>query len=216
MTSSASAGTTEQPASAGAHPAPATGRTASRFTSTDIALIAVFAALIAGFAMTPPIPVGSLGVPITLQTLVIGLTGLTLGPLRGFLAALLYVVLGLIGLPIFAGFSGGLGVLAGPTAGYLIAFPIFALLAGVVAGWAVKRLTGGKLWAVLFGGGLLASFLSIHPLGILGISVNAGIPLSAAFLADLPFWPGDVVKNLVAASLALLIHRAFPTILVRR
>ncbi|MFL0577373.1 biotin transporter BioY [Brevibacterium luteolum] len=204
------------PAASGASEAAGTRRPVRRFKSTDIALIAVFAALIAAFAMTPPIPVGNVGVPITLQTLVIGLTGLTLGPLRGFLATLLYLVLGLIGLPIFAGFSGGLGVLAGPTAGYLIAFPLFALLAGVVAGWAVKRMTGGKLWATLFIGGLIASFLTTHPLGILGISFNAGIPLSAAFVADLPYWPGDVVKNIVAASLALLIHRAFPAILVRR
>ncbi|MEA5116442.1 MAG: biotin transporter BioY, partial [Propionicimonas sp.] len=66
-------------------------------TAADLALVAVFAALIAVFALTP-IPVGVIGVPITLQTLAVALAGLVLGGWRGFLATLLYVVVGLAGL----------------------------------------------------------------------------------------------------------------------
>ena len=65
--------------------------------ATDLALIAVFAALIAAFSLTPAIPVAG-GVPITLQTLAVVLAGLVLGPVRGFLAALLYVLVGMAGL----------------------------------------------------------------------------------------------------------------------
>lgn len=188
----------------------------SRWGAGDLAFIAVFAALLAVFAAMPAIPVGGAGVPITLQTLAIALCGMVLGPARGFLATVLYVALGLIGLPIFSNFAGGLGVLAGPSAGYIAGFALYALAVGAVAGWAVKRLRGWKLWLVLFSGGILASFLTVHPLGITGMSLNLGLTLQQAFVADMAFWPGDVLKNAGAAALAVVVHRAFPAVLLRR
>ncbi len=182
----------------------------------DIALIAVFAALLAALAMLPPIPVGPAGVPITLQTFGVALCGLVLGPWRGAAAALLYVSLGLLGLPIFSGLRGGIGVLAGPSAGYILSFTLYALAVGFIARWAIRRFRGTALAAALFAGSLGASILLNHPLGILGMSINADLPLGVAFVADLAYWPGDVLKNILAASVALLIHRAFPDILRRR
>mgnify|MGYP001942215840 CR=1 FL=1 len=111
----------------------------SAHRTVDIALTGVFAALIAVLAFAPPIPVGGTGVPITLQTLGVALAGLALGPWRGTAAAGLYVALGLLGLPIFAGFSGGLGVLAGPTAGYLLSYPLTALITGLLARAVLRR-----------------------------------------------------------------------------
>lgn len=105
----------------------------SAHRTVDIAMIGVFAALIAVLALAPPIPVGNAGVPITLQTMGVALAGLALGPWRGAAAAGLYVALGLLGLPIFSGFAGGLGVLAGPSAGYLLSFPLTALITGLIA-----------------------------------------------------------------------------------
>lgn len=210
-TNTAKTNTANAKESASATPAPQ-----PRSVGLDVAYIAVFAALIWVAALLPPIPVGTVGVPITVQTLMIGLTGMVLGGWRGFAAALLYVVLGLIGLPVFSGGRGGLGVMAGPSAGYIIAFPLFALLVGLAARAIVKRFTGWKLWALLAVAGIVTSFLTVHPLGIAGIAINAQLPLDKAFIADLPFWPGDVVKNLLAAALAVMIHRAFPTVLVRR
>ena len=78
-------------------------RRRNRWNATDLGLIAVFAALVAGSALIAAIPVGGLGVPITLQTLAVMLTGLALGPARAFAAVGLYVLLGLAGLPIFSG-----------------------------------------------------------------------------------------------------------------
>ena len=75
------------------HSTASAGITRPRSAGTDIALVAVFAALIAAFAMMPPVPVGPLGVPITLKTFSIALCGMVLGPWRGFAATLLYVVL---------------------------------------------------------------------------------------------------------------------------
>lgn len=187
-------------------------RSRKRWTSTDLSLIAVFAALIAALAILPGIPIGSLGVPITLQTLGVMLAGLVLGPTRGFAAVGLYLVAGLAGLPVFSGFRSGFGVLAGPSAGYLLAFPFAALLAGFFAVLVLRR-TSRFRWIGLFLAGLAASLLTVHPLGIAGLVVNGGLDIQAAVLADMVFLPGDIVKNLLAAGIALSVHRAFPRLL---
>lgn len=175
----------------------------------DLALIAVFAALIAAFSLIPPIPVGSVGVPITLQTLGVALTGLVLGPWRGFLATALYLVVGFAGLPVFAGGGATLAVLGKPSAGYLLSFPLAALIAGLLSRWFLSR--GWRfqyLW--LFVSGFAASIVVVHPLGIVGMMVNAQLPLAAAAAADIVYWPGDIAKNLVAATVAVAVLKAFP------
>ena len=195
--------------------------------STDVALVATFAAFIAVCAIVPPIPTPS-AVPITLQTLGVILAGLVLGWRRGALAALLYLALGLAGLPIFAEGTGGLAVLSKPSAGYLLAFPFAAALAGVFAGVALRQAdrlarrsgTSGvrSAWRypLLVVGGLAASFLTIHPAGIAGLMVRLGISLPEAFAIDVVFWPGDVLKNLAAAAVAVAVFTAFPDMLRTR
>ena len=100
------------------------------FAPADLAYVAVFAALIAALALTPAIPIGTLGVPITLQTLGVALAGLCLGAWRGAAAVALYLMVGLAGLPVFSGGRAGLAVLVGPTGGYLIGFVISAWMIG--------------------------------------------------------------------------------------
>lgn len=182
------------------------------FTPTDVALVAVFAALLAVLSVAPPIAVGV--VPITLQTLGVALAGLVLGPLRGFLAVLLYLVVGFAGLPIFAGGRAGLAVLGAPSAGYLLSFPIAALVAGVLS--RVLPRVGRLRYLWLFLSGFGASILIVHPAGILGLIANADMTPGAAVATDVVFWPGDVIKNLVAAAIALAVHRAFPDLILRQ
>lgn len=175
----------------------------------DLALVAVFAALIAALTLVPAIPVGPLGVPLTLQTLGVAIAALVLGSLRGASAVVLYILVGLAGVPVFAKFSGGLGVLAGPSAGYLLAFPLAALVAGALATVALRRARRFRmLW--LFLSATAGSILVLHPLGILGMSINAQLPLAQAAVYDLAYWPGDVVKNLLAAAVAVAVFKAFP------
>ncbi|MDO5533684.1 MAG: biotin transporter BioY [Propionibacteriaceae bacterium] len=185
-------------------------------TVTDLALVAVFAGVISAATLAPAVPVGPVGVPITLQTLAVALTAMILGPWRGFAATALYVIVGLAGLPVFAGGASGLGVLAKPSAGYLLAFPLAALLIGFLARIVLKRTEGrnGLRWGLLLLAGLAGSFAFVHPMGIVGIAVNAGIGLDKAFLADLVYWPGDLIKNIAASFVALAVHRAFPGLLV--
>jgi biotin transport system substrate-specific component len=182
----------------------------------DLALIVVFAAVVAALSLTPAIPVGAAGVPITLQTLGVAITGLLLGGWRGFTAVALYVVLGLAGLPIFAQYSSGFGVLAGGTAGYLLSFPVAALVSGSLATLVLRkarRLQALWLFCCVFA----SSILIIHPAGIIGMKVN--IPFDtwgAAFMADWPFWPGDVIKCALAAIIAAGVFKAFPALTARR
>ncbi|WP_284974720.1 biotin transporter BioY [Arthrobacter sp. efr-133-TYG-104] len=186
-----------------------------RWTATDIGLIAVFAALVAASAVVPGIPVGALGVPITLVTLTVMLSGLVLGPGRGFAAVGLYVLLGLAGLPIFSGGRSGLGILATASAGYIIAFPLAAAATGYLATLVIRRTSKVRApW--LFVATMISSVLIIHGLGVLGMMVNAKLDFSKAVLADLPFYPGDILKNVLAVIIAVSIHKAFPDVLLRR
>ena len=187
----------------------------SRWNGTDLGLIAVFAALVAGAALVPGLALNGFGVPITFQTLAVMLTGLVLGPARGFAAVGLYTLLGLAGLPIFSQGRSGFGILAGPSAGYIIAFPIAAGIVGWLATVVIKRTTRARaLWFFL--SATATSVVVVHSLGILGIALNSKATLAQAFISDLVFYPGDIIKNVLAAAIAVALHRAFPDVLVRR
>lgn len=182
--------------------------------TTDIALIASFAALIAACALLPAIPIGGL-VPITLQTFGVILAGAVLGARRGALAVLLYLVLGAIGLPVFSGGSAGLAPFAGPTVGYLLAFPFAAWLAGFI----VERLPRKRIATsipLVFMAGFASSLIFVHPLGSLGLAWRADMSIGQAFLFDLSFYPGDIIKNMLMAVVATSVHRAFPSLLPAR
>ncbi len=186
-----------------------------QWNATDLGLIAVFAALVAAAAFVPGVPMGALGVPITIQTLTVMLTGLVLGAGRGFAAVGLYVLIGLAGLPIFSGGRSGLGILAGPSAGYIIAFPLAAAAVGWLAAVVIRRTV--KYRAVFFfAAAMVVSIVLVHGLGVLGMMVNGKLDLGKAFLADLVYYPGDIIKNVLAAIIAVSLHKAFPDLLVRR
>ncbi len=186
--------------------------TAKSTPATDLALVAVFAALIAAFSLTPGIPIGV--VPITLQTLAVVLTGLVLGPRLGFLATLLYLAVGFAGLPVFAGGGAGIAVLGKPSVGYLLAFPLGALVAGYLARL-FSSWRGARQYLGFFLAGLGAS-LVIHAAGIVGLMLVAKMTFPAAFVVDVAFWPGDLAKMFVAAAIAVAVHKAFPALLVNR
>ncbi len=182
-----------------------------RWGAMDLSLIAVFAALLAASIAVPGINVGPAGVAITLQTLVVVLCGLVLGFARGTAAVGLYVLLGLIGLPIFSGFRAGPAVLASPSAGYIIGFIFGAATVGLLAAWAVRsRWRAAALFAAAMAGTVV-----IHLSGIVGFVIK-GMSLPTAMLADVVFLPGDILKNVLAVIIALSLHRAFPDLLLRR
>ena len=205
MTATTQPGTTTGPDRA--------GRPGSASPSRDIALVAAFAALISASAYVGAVPVGSAGVPITLQSLTVMLAGCVLGPVRGFSAVTLYLALGAVGLPVFAEHSSGVGVFTGPSGGYLVAFPIAAALGGFLVQYVARERRTRAL--VVFACSITASILVIHLLGIVGMMLYFDVSFLQAGAWDLPFWVGDVVKTSLVAMIAAEVHRAFPHLLAR-
>ena len=189
-------------------------RSTTRFSTTDLALIAAFAALIAACALIPGIHVAGSAVPITLQTFGVMLAGVVLGPLRGFLAVLLYLAVGFAGLPIFADQTGGPSTFSKPSIGYLLAFPVAALLAGLLVKYVAghRRSTSAIL---IFVCSLAGSILIIHPAGIAGLMWRLDISFGDALDIDKVFWLGDLVKTAFVAMVAAEVHRAFPQLMRR-
>jgi biotin transport system substrate-specific component len=184
-----------------------------RLTTTDLALVAAFAALISACTYVGGIPVGGAGVEITLQTFAVLLAGCVLGPVRGLLAASLYLVLGAVGLPVFSAHSSGLGVFTGITAGYLWSFPLIALVAGLLVRLAARRTGPARAFAVFLCG--LPAVLLNHALGVAGMKLHADVSWPTAWAWDAPFWVGDLLKLAVVALVAAEVHRAFPQLLRR-
>ena len=110
-----------------------------KFRTVDMAYIALFAVMIAVCSWIS-IPAT---VPFTLQTFGVFLAVGVLGGKRGTLAVLVYLLLGIVGLPVFAGFSGGIGCLLGTTGGYIVGFLFSALVM-----WAMERFLGKKPWVL--------------------------------------------------------------------
>lgn len=159
-----------------------------------IVLFSLFAAIGAQFE----IPVQP--VPFTLQTFFVLLAGALLGPRSGFISMALYLAAGLLGAPVFAGFTAGIAKLIGPTGGYLLAFPIAAF----VVGWGVQKYTTPLGITLSMIGGLLVIF----SLGTLQLYATIPSSLPEAFKAGfLIFSWWDVLKLAGAASIASALLR---------
>lgn len=173
----------------------------------EIAYVAVFAALIVALTLFPAIEIGISPVPITLQTFAVALAAMLLGARRGALTVLTYLALIAIGLPVAAGYVGGLGVLAGPTGGFLVGFVPQALVVGAVATWATRRSVSAP--RLMLAG--LAGMPVVYALGTLWLMVVTGMGPGAALAAAVaPFLIGDVLKNALAAVVAAGALRALP------
>lgn len=136
------------------------------------------------------IPVGA--VPLSLTLLAVYLTAFLLTPGQMVGAVGVYLLLGAVGLPVFSGFSGGLGVLAGPTGGYLVGY----LPAGVLCALAARRKRGQRV------AGMVLATAVVYLTGTAWYCLQSGVALLPALaVCVLPFLPGDGVK--LAAALVL-------------
>jgi biotin transport system substrate-specific component len=176
----------------------------------NLAYVALFAALIAVLAVLPAVTLPS-GVPITAQTLGIMLCGTVLGARLGGLAALLYAGLGVIGLPILSGGAGGFGVLAGPSAGFIIGFPISAFVTGLVF-----QTWRANIAISAFVASVIGAIIAQYSMGIIGLSINAGLSIKQAAIAMTPFIPGDLLKAALAGLITRSLARARPQALLSR
>jgi len=140
-------------------------------------------------------------VPVTLQTLFLYLAGSLLGGSLGALSQLIYLVLGVIGLPVFSGGKAGLGVFLGPTGGYLVGFVAGAYVTGKIVRW---RENPGLVWVVF---AMLAGTAAVYALGVLQLVVVGKLPVEkAAAVGVLPFLPGDALKIAAASVITLKVR----------
>lgn len=149
----------------------------------NMVLVGAFTAILAVLSqLSIPLPSG---VPVTLQTFAVALCGFALGAKTGTLAVAVYLLLGAIGIPVFAGFMGGVGVFVGVTGGFLWGFLLLAVLCGT------QKIPLAAL-------GLIAC----HALGIIQFAIVAKTPLlQSAVLVSVPYLLKDAL-SLVAAYLA--------------
>ena len=183
-------------------------------STQNTVLVAVFAALIAALGLVPPITVGIIPVPITLQTLGVMLAGALLGPVRGMLSVVVLHVLVLAGLPLLAGGRGGLGVFLGPTGGYLVGWIPAALVIGaLVQYWAIRRTGRTTRFTAVLLSVVVGGIAVIYAFGIPWTAVVTGLPLSTSALGALVFVPGDLLKAVVATLAAINVHRSYRRLL---
>ncbi|MFC4543321.1 biotin transporter BioY [Halosolutus amylolyticus] len=172
-------------------------------TVRAVARAALLAALMGAAAIvTIPYPLSP--APVTLQVLVVFLAGLYLGPLWGTFSIGLYLAAGAMGAPVFSGATGGPGVLLSePTAGFLWAFPIGALVIGLLVHREVSPRDPADVPVPLVVGSLLAGLLVIYAGGVGWFAwiASTSLPEAAAAVA-VPFVPADLLK--LAAALAIV------------
>ncbi len=173
----------------------------------SLVIIALFAALISVSSyISIPLPFSP--VPITLQTLVILLCGLLLSVKFAVASVSLWVLMGAVGLPVFANGKAGIGIVFGPTGGYIIGF-IFA--AGIIA-----LLRGSNANPIRFAiAAVVGNFLVIYPFGVIGLMLIAKLPLGAAVANGvLPFIIGDIVKLVAAVSISMAMQKRAAHLLI--
>jgi len=160
----------------------------------QMTLVSLFAALTAvgAFISIPLYPV-----PLTLQTLFTLLASMTLGSVMGASSQIIYVLLGVIGLPVFAGLKAGIGILFGPTGGFLFGF----IVSSYVVGKIIELRKEKNLFYYLLAG--LIGTLIIYIAGIAQLSLVTGIGVKKAITVGMfPFLPGDILKTIAASFIA--------------
>lgn len=171
-----------------------------------IVLIGVFTAIISIISALP-IGFNILGVPATLQTFAMAFIGFLLGYKKGTLCVFIYILLGVIGVPVFNGFNGGLATLLGITGGFIIGFLFIAFFSGL--GMKIKKPSNPIVLIIIR---ILFSILGLLICHVLG-SIAGGIyldksPLITATIISFPYLPKDILSVILAYVVALAVKKA--------
>lgn len=165
-------------------------RTTNTYAMAVTALMTAVTCILAPLS----IPIGP--VPISLTNFAIYLSLYLLDWKKGTVSYILYLLLGLVGLPVFSGFTGGIGKLAGPTGGYIIGFIPMAIIAGIV----IDKYTEKWLLCLL---AMIVGTIVCYALGTAWLAYEAKMDMMAALWAGvIPFIPGDLVKMALAILIA--------------
>lgn len=172
--------------------------TKTKSSAYPLVMTAVMAAVIA--AISPfALPIGPIS--LSLCTLVLYMTPYVLGWRRGALATLVFLLLGMVGAPVFTGFQGGMAKVLGPTGGYLAGYIPLVVLTGL----AVQLCPKNRVLQFL---GMIAATAVLYALGTAWFCVQSGSPLDKAMqLCVIPFIPGDLAKMVIATGLGPVLQK---------
>ncbi len=175
-------------------------RMSMSFSTRDLVLVGLFAAIIAVCAqISLPLPFTT--VPFSLQIFAVFLTGAILGKRLGVLALIVYLLVGAVGIPVFAGFTGGLDRITGATGGYLLSYPIAVYLIG-----SIYEKSEDFTFRFI---GMLLGLIVIYNMGVAQLKYVAGYPWATAYIyGAAPFIVLDLAKALVAVIVSQTIIRS--------
>ena len=167
-------------------------------STKDLCMISLWTAVIAVMAQIAiPMP---MGVPMTMQTFAITLAAIVLGAKRGAIATSIYVLLGAVGIPVFANFTGGVHIIVGATGGFIISFPIMAYIIG--KGVEYRGGIKGVFIVAIIMGMIINYIIGVFVFCLItGSSIMAGITACV-----IPFIPTSVIKGVVGGIIGVKIR----------
>jgi biotin transport system substrate-specific component len=168
----------------------------------EMTYVSLFAAIMIVLGLLPPITLPFTPVPVTAQTLGVMLAGVVLGARLGSMSMIVFILIIAIGVPGLAGGRGGVSVLVGPSAGFILSWPISAYLIGWLTDKSEKPL---KVWKV-FIYNLIAGIIFVYACGIPVLSGLTDMGFGSATVSSLAFLPGDLTKAVIAAVLGVKIR----------
>jgi len=178
-------------------------------------MCALFAALTAVLSQIM-VPLPFTPIPINLGLLAVWVCGGILGAKKGAIAIVVYILLGAVGVPVFAGFNAGLGALAGPTGGYIIGYIPSVIVFALLAGRAINEERGKKTvpgFLLIIASGLPAMAACYAP-GTVWFMITTGMGLiESLVLCVIPFIPGDVLKVLAAVLICEALKKPLKALL---
>ncbi|MDY2903298.1 MAG: biotin transporter BioY [Bacilli bacterium] len=164
-------------------------------------LIAVLAALI---SVISPLSIKVLTIPYSLSIFIIALVSLAFPPIYSIVAVLIYIALGMLGVPVFAGFNGGIGVIAGITGGYIIGYLPFTLLLSY-ANYYFKD----KIWLQIIM--IICGLICCYATGLMWFIMQTDNTFSYAFMATVaPYVLPDLIKIGIAFAIAYQLRTRLP------
>lgn len=184
-----------------------------KFRVVDLVFTALFTALTAVCAVIS-VPMPMTTVPVSLLVLGVFLTGALLEKKLAFLAEVVYLLIGAIGIPVFAGFSSGVGRLFGPTGGYLIASPLMAFLIA----WIIEPFRKKKkpLYLAMLVVGMAAALVVCYLFGTAWFSIYSKCSFVEGLgFCVIPFLVPDVIKLVAAAAVAAAVDAVLQKIRAR-
>ena len=168
--------------------------------------MAVTALMAAALCVLGPLSVPIGAIPISLSNFVICLTAWLLGPKFGTLSVAVYLLIGLVGVPVFSGYGAGIAKLAGPTGGYLVGYLLLAFIGGLF----IEKSKGQP---VISGIGLVLGDAACYVLGTIWFMVLTGLDLPTSLTyCVIPYLPGDVIKIVLASLLTIQLDKRMPKI----